>query len=726
MDENLLNQQLNPVQRKAVEDTEGAVLVLAGAGSGKTRVLTHRICHIVNTGLAKGWNVLAVTFTNKAAAEMKERIAAMLGEDNNVWVSTIHSFCSSVLRRFIGKLGYESNFSIYSEADRERVIKRVLREKHVENQDDEMGEVISRVKNEDIKPVEFLRVFGKEQGELFYEVYDAYERSMKDNNALDFDDLLLKTRELFLNHPDALEYYQDKLKYIHVDEFQDTNAVQMELINLLAAKHGNLFVVGDDDQSIYGWRGAKIRNILDFDKKYPDAKVYKLEQNYRSTPQILSVANNVIKHNKSRHEKTLFTEKNAGARVEFYNAYNDRQEADFVVDTISSLIRYEGYSAKDFAILVRNNSLSRLFEQRLNSARMSYRVYGGFKFFDRKEVLDVMAYLRILINSRDNEAVERIINVPRRGIGETTVEKLVEVAKTRGTDLFGALETAATSGDFNGKTAQKLSEFHQLLSRLFGLLELPLYELVKNLVEIVDFESSLKSTDKEEDYNRWLNIEEFVNYVKEYADKTPNANLIDFVASCTLVTTGDVDNGEFVTVATIHAVKGLEFPVVFVAACEETILPSSIALKESEENGLEEERRLMYVAVTRAKERLFITSASQRFRYGQVQGAMQSRFIGEAKGGQATFSKSAPERGFAKSSGKKRADDVFVTSLLAKKEPPKPREKSAANVASGKRVSHPRYGEGIVLVVDGDTVSVLFKDLGVKKFSLSAAPLTVL
>lgn len=725
MQEDILTQELNSVQRQAVEDTEGAVLVLAGAGSGKTRVLTHRICHIIRSGLAYGWNILAVTFTNKAAAEMKERITSMLGEDNNVWVSTIHSFCSSVLRRFIDKLGYQSNFSIYSEADRERVVKRVLREKHIENQDDEMCDVISRVKNEDIKPLDFVRIFGEEQGELFYEVYEAYEQSMKDNNALDFDDLLLKTRELFQNHPDALEYYQNKLRYIHVDEFQDTNAVQMELIRLLAAKHGNLFVVGDDDQSIYGWRGAKIRNILDFDKNYPDAKVYKLEQNYRSTPQILNAANNVIKHNKSRHEKTLFTEKNAGARVEFYTAYNDRQEADFVVDTISSLCRYEGYTAKDFAILVRNNSLSRPFEQRLNSSRLSYRVFGGFKFFDRKEVLDVMAYLRILINSRDNEAVERIINVPKRGIGDTTVERLVQVAKERGSDLFGTLEHIQDYSEFNGKTAQKLLEFYQLLSRLFGLMDKPLYELIKGVVESVDFESSLKSSNKEEDYNRWLNIEEFVNYVKEYSEKTPNANLTDFVSSCTLVTSGDVDNGEFVTVATIHAVKGLEFPVVFIAACEETILPSAIALKESEENGLEEERRLMYVAATRARERLYITSASQRFRFGRVQGSMQSRFIGEAKGGEFAARKPQTEVKHSQFSGRQRADDAFVSGMLSQKATPKPRN-DGGKVASGKKVSHPRYGEGIVLVVDGDTVSVLFKELGVKKFSLAAAPLTVL
>lgn len=726
MEENILTQQLNSVQRRAVEDTEGAVLVLAGAGSGKTRVLTHRICHIIKSGKAYGWNILAVTFTNKAAAEMKERITAMLGEENDVWVSTIHSFCSSVLRRYIGKLGYQTNFSIYGEADRERVVKRVLREKHIENQDDEMCEVISRVKNEDIKPVEFRRIFGEEQGELFYDVYESYEQSMKDNNALDFDDLLLKTRELFTTCSEALEYYQNKLRYIHVDEFQDTNAVQMELIRLLAAKHGNLFVVGDDDQSIYGWRGAKIKNILDFDKNYPDAKVYKLEQNYRSTPQILTAANNVIKHNRSRHEKTLFTEKNAGARVEYYTAYNDRQEADFVVDTITSLCRYEGYTAKDFAILVRNNSLSRPFEQRLNSARMSYRVYGGFKFFDRKEVLDVMAYLRILINSRDNEAVERIINVPKRGIGDTTVEKLVEVAKSRGSDLFGTLDDLDTCEAFNGKTVKKLQEFRDLLSKLFGLLNKPLYELVKGVVETVDFESSLKGSQKEEDYNRWLNIEEFVNYVKEYSEKTPNANLTDFVASCTLVTTGDVDNGEFVTVATIHAVKGLEFPVVFLAACEETILPSSIALKEAEEDGLEEERRLMYVAITRARERLYITSASQRFRYGQVQGAMQSRFIGEAKGGEFAVKKQYSEYKRSPYYGRQRADNAFVSGMLQKQEPPKPRNTDGSKIASGKRVSHPRYGEGIVLVVNGDTVSVLFKELGVKKFSLSAAPLTVL
>ncbi len=727
---------LNKAQLDAVHCTEGPVLVLAGAGSGKTRVLTHRICYIVESGLARGWEILAVTFTNKAADEMRHRIATMLGEDCGVWVSTIHSFATQVLRKFIEKLGYGRNFSIYSEVDVERVIKRILREKGYDQIDpSDVRSAISYAKSQNVTPQDYMtKIDTTDAIEAYQEVYERYEERLKDNNALDFDDLLLKTVELFENHPDALQFYQRKFKYVHVDEFQDTNEIQMRIINLLSGYYGNLFVVGDDDQSIYGWRGAKIENILSFDKVYKDAKVFKLEQNYRSTSEILTVANNVIKHNTMRHDKTLFTERKAGVRVEIVPLYNDRQEAERIVDTIKHLKYYHHYKDSDFAILVRNTSLTRVFEQRLRGYNMNYKVFGGFKFYERKEILDVIAYLRIITNPSDDVAIERVINFPKRGFGDTSLERLVNYAKSINKDLFEVLsegidavvpKAAAKAGD----------DFYMLLCDLIDANKrMGVYDFVKYAVERIDFESEyvgekVKEKDKEESYNRWLNIQEFVNDVHEYSLRTPNASLEDFIATCTLVQNGDVDSGEFVTVATIHAVKGLEFPVVFIAGCEEGILPSSMANKgEDPEGALEEERRLMYVAATRAKDRLYITYTSQRFRYDRVVNSIPSRFVTEAKGDlpeerreQRPRAQQFGQKPVYKSTYQTQVDRSYQASTT----PPK---KSAADVAafkSGVAVSHPKYGDGTVIVVDQDTVTVLFKGAGLKKFVLSTAPLTV-
>ncbi len=726
-------QNLNQAQRQAVECTEGPVLVLAGAGSGKTRVLTHRIAYIINQNLARPYEILAVTFTNKAANEMKERICKMADGGIDVWVSTIHSFCTSVLRRFIELLGYKKSFTIYSEEDTERVIKRILREKHVEEESGDILSLISYAKSQGITPENFsLDLPSGLETETMQEVYKAYTETMKNSNALDFDDLLIKVAELFENFPEALEYYQNKLKYIHVDEFQDTNEIQLRIIKMLASKRRNLFVVGDDDQSIYGWRGANIENILNFDKDYPDAHVFKLEENYRSTPEILNVANNVIKNNKSRHQKTLYTERKNGTRVEYFSCYNDREEAERIISTIRNLKYYNGYQNKDFAILVRNNSLTRMFEQNLNSSRINYKVFGGFKFFDRKEVLDVFAYLRIFVNPDDNEAVERIINFPRRGIGETTVEKLVAISKENGVSLFDLIANIEKYSNFvSSATIKKLNEFYSLISDLIAdYKEKKLDEFVKCLVEKVDFENAYTTYDKdgkqkEDDYNRWLNIQELVSYTKQYVDNTGSDSLEDFLTGCTLQSKGDIDSGDFVTIATIHAVKGLEFPVVFIVACEENILPSQKTIRENE-NGVEEERRLMYVAATRAKDKLYISYTSQRFLYGQTKASLPSRFITEARG-ELQPKISSPNVQYVQH----KPVSTYATKIepqlktIEKTPPQKKSNDDIKKFVSGAVVTHPRYGDGTVIVVMDDTVTVLFKDVGVKKFVLSVAPLTV-
>ncbi len=727
---------LNQSQYEAVTCTEGAVLVLAGAGSGKTRVLTHRVCYIIEQGLAKGWEILAVTFTNKAAEEMRNRISTMLGDDYGVWVSTIHSFCTQVLRKYIEKLGYGRNFSIYGEQDVERVLKRILREKNFDQIDvDDVRGAISYAKSQNIKPGEYLdKIDSSDSNEAYQSIYEKYEERMQENNALDFDDLLIKVVELFENHIDALQYYQRRFKYIHIDEFQDTNEIQLRIIEMLAGGYGNLFVVGDDDQSIYGWRGANIENILDFDKVHKDAHVFKLEQNYRSTQEILTVANNVIRNNVMRHDKTLFTDKKGGVRVEIIPLYNDRQEAERIIDTIKHLKYLYGYKDSDFAILVRNTSLTRVFEQRLRDCNINYRLFGGFKFYERKEILDVIAYLRIVTNPSDDVAIERVINFPRRGFGDTSLEKLINYAKSKGEDLFDVL-----SGNLDGvlpKAAAKAAgDFYELLCDLIDHnRSMNPLDFVKYSIERIDFESEyvgekVKEKDKEDAYNRWLNIQEFVNDVHEFSSKNPSASLEDFIATCTLVQNGDVESGAYVSVATIHAVKGLEFPVVFIAGCEEGILPSSMFNKgENPEKALEEERRLMYVAATRAKDRLYITYTSQRFRYDRVVNGIPSRFIQEARGGLPAEEKKVEAPPIRKPMFRSNYQTQIDTSYKPATSSSVPQEKTFDEIAkfkSGVAVSHPRYGDGTVIVVDQDTVTVLFKGAGLKKFVLSTAPLTI-
>lgn len=738
--------QLNAAQRQAVEDTEGYVLVLAGAGSGKTRVLTHRVAYLIKEKGVESYRILAITFTNKAANEMKERLDRLLGEDNEVWISTFHSLCAAILRRHAKQLGYGDNFSIYDESDARRQIKKILREKRLDEA--KLADVylgyIGDAKSRGLTPdAYYADINGSiDDADLIREIYERYQELLTQANAMDFDDLLYKTKELFLRCPDVLEYYRNRFRYIHVDEFQDTNGVQYELVKLLSSKHGNLFVVGDDDQSIYSWRGAVVGNILHFDREFPEAKVYRLLQNYRSTSSILDTANRVIACNKERHPKELFTERGKGVRTEYFEAYSDYQEADWVVDNILSLKRFSGYTNKDFAILVRANSLTRLFETRLSQSRLDYRVLGGFRFFDRAEIQNVIAYMRMIANPRDTEAIERIINFPRRGIGDTTVEKLASYARNNGTDLIDViLDFALTREIAGGAAANKVAEFAAVFSDLLAAKEKPLKEFVEFLINRVDFRSAY-ATGKEEDETRFENIVEFVRQIGDFVkNNAGKATIDDFLQNVALMPerSDEIHDDDNVTVATMHAVKGLEFKVVFIVGCEEDIFPSSRTIAEG---NLEEERRLMYVAVTRAQERLFISCAHKRYRFNRPTEMLPSRFIAESRGtpekrdaygvyeSRKAYIEGRPSRSQAVFEPEAKPKRTFVSDTIVKPAPSKMVEKDMSGFVGGAKISHPKYGEGVIVLVQGEgankSATVNFPGIGVKKFIIQLAPIKLI
>lgn len=734
---------LNESQKKAVMDTEGAVLVFAGAGSGKTRVLTYRVAHLISKGV-NPWNILAITFTNKATLEMKERLRSMLGDSNDVWIYTFHALCAKILRFNASKMGYNNNFSIFNESATERTLKRVMREKHLEEKQylDKIRHHISKAKNAGLDPDNYfdhIRLKTKDAMTIV-ECYQRYEDILKESNAMDFDDLLIKTIDLFRGHQDVLEYYQNRFQYIHVDEFQDTNAVQLELAKMLSGKHKNIFVVGDDDQSIYGWRGADVRNILDFENFFDKVTIHKLTQNYRSTQEILDVANNVICKNKARSEKKLFTDKEKGVKTLYKVAYNDHQEAEWVIENIVNLRYHREYKNSDIAILLRTNSLTRLFETKLRDKGIMYKVYGGYRFFDRKEIQDILAYLRMLINPLDNEAVTRIINFPKRGIGDSTVAALENYCQQKGISLFDGIMDIEYNQDLAPSIKNKLMIFKELLSDLLSTKSTySLYDFVIYLIEKLELERIYSQTEKKEDENRWDNTIEFISHVKDFTKKNPQASLEEFLQ--TVVLESDVENVEDqdkLILGTMHSVKGLEFKAVFIAGCEEGIFPSIMSMNEGDQ-GIEEERRVMYVAITRAKERLHISCAQRRFRYNKEQSYIPSRFLYEAMGEQPSVSpKEKPQEGFFERNYKSISYDEAYPLSQRKTEylPTKPtiqiaKEKvyntNTNGFVTGAKVKHKRYGIGTIIVVEGDgmakTATITFNGLGIKKFALSNAPL---
>lgn len=762
--------KLNPEQIKPVLDTEGAVLVLAGAGSGKTRVLTSRIAYLVEEKEVYPSSILAITFTNKAANEMKERLSRMVDGAEKMWICTIHSMCVRILRQYAERIGYNKNFSIYSDTERNNVVKKSFAEC---GYDDEklLKNVkfhIANAKTLGLSPEEYAQKSGdvKNIGDIC-RVYAAYQAHLKAYNALDFDDLLTQTLRLLETDKDALEYLSGKFRYIHVDEFQDTNRVQYEIVRLLSSVHGNLFCVGDDDQSIYGWRGAKIENILEFEKDFKGAKVYKLEQNYRSTKNILKLANTVIKNNGRRMEKQLWTENGEGAEANYFQAETESDEALYVARTISDLMRGEHYEVSDFAVLMRINALTRSFEQEFSKYNIPFKVFGGFRFYERKEIKDLLAYLRIINNPFDSEAVSRVINVPKRGIGAKTVETLEAHAERTGLSVYDAVldvdELPLTAG-----SRQKVKAFGALLKNLvIKGMEESADALVRDVINDSGI-LSMYADDTDESINKKANIDEFVNSVDEFCKLNKGATLADFLNQVTLSSdTDEMDESEYVTLATIHSVKGLEFKTVFVVGMEENIMPVSRAANSDDD--LEEERRLMYVAITRAREHLYLTRSKSRYLYGKREMTMPSRFIGElgfesprspyesyarraadsyssySRGGYSGYSSYG--RKFSRAAD---SDDFGYYSDL----PPEPQKaapafnaaaayKQAARPAApsagakdlsafkaGVKVRHPKFGEGMIVGTKGQggalVVNVSFPGLGIKALSAQLAPLTII
>lgn len=750
-------ENLNPEQKKPVLDTEGAVLVFAGAGSGKTRVLTARIAYLLEGKNVDPYNILAITFTNKAAREMKERLEKITPLANDCWVSTIHGMCVKILRSSIGLVeGYNSNFTIYSETDKDRVLKRIIQSLNIESENilKNAKYHISNAKNKFLTPDQYMLEYSSYDAiDKYVNIFKEYNKELKKCNALDFDDLLVMTLNILIQHKEVADKYSQRFKYILVDEFQDTNKIQYDIIKILASYHKNIFCVGDDDQSIYGWRGAEIKNILDFSKSFKDSKVYKLEQNYRSTKRILDLANTIIKNNKERSTKSLWTDNDLGERVETFVANDELAEAQYTAIQIKRLIA-DGASCSDFAVLMRLNALSRAYEQEFTKYGIPYKVYGGFRFFERKEIKDITAYLRILSNPLDDEALLRVINVPKRGIGDKTISVLTEYSKSNGLALIDGIFDAEKL-DLSSGAKSKLLAFKKLIITLMRDMSVDnLVDLFDNVVNKTDFNSQFdESTD--EGKEKLMNVSELKSSVVEFAKMNPQSGLSEYLNSITLSTdTDDINDGNFVTVATIHSVKGLEFNTVFICGLDDNIFPISRAVGEP--NEMEEERRLMYVAITRAKKRLYITRANSRFLFGGRTYTAPSKFLNELseKLGLKPKVKERVENDYSYSQGSYSSyknyndNDVEpsksygVTSNFArsymrnlggvKSQNSGATVKVTSNIGykPGKKVNHKKFGVGTIITVKqsgkNTVCDVAFKGVGVKSLVVEFAPMELI
>lgn len=736
-------ESLNDEQKSALNAIDGAVLVTAGAGSGKTRLLTHRVAFLIDQKRVSPYNILAITFTNKAAGEMRERISQMVEGADKVWISTFHSMCAKILRREISALPpYDKNFTIYSDTESEKAVKDIFEERSIFDEKDKLKKSLfyhlSAWKNGVMSLQEYLDCHSDDEDmRKIGMLMSVYEDKLARLNALDFDDLLRKTYDLFKNNPDILNRYATRFEYILVDEFQDTNTVQYELVKMLASVHGNVFAVGDEDQCIYSWRGANFKNIFSFKKDFPNVKVFKLERNYRSTSSILNVANNVIKNNLTRLDKNMWTDKGEGEKPVLYNAYDERDEALYVAKEIEKLT-CQGFEYRDIAVLMRVNALSRSFEEAFLSYNIPHRIFGGFKFYERVEIKNIISYLRIFVNKRDDISFERIVNFPKRGIGEGGLEKLRALAEGR-----PLVETVCSELIFNQPALnKKLASFISTYKNLDQEDKKPLSDFVKKVISGFEIKGAY-SSGSEEDLNRLLNIEQFISSVKEYESLNPDATLGDFLESITLKADSDeIGESGAVTIATIHAVKGLEFRAVFLVGMEEGLLPISRAIGNNSE--IEEERRLLYVALTRAEERLFITHCSKRYMYGESQYQSPSRFCrelgllgleqGTSLRSQNDFT--ASHRLASQMNGYNKpyktydgGVNIFEKTNFFKKE--KKEESPVKDVSIykvGQKVSHPRFGQGEIVSItpDGLVGDIVFDGVGKKSLMLELAPLEIL
>lgn len=762
---------LNDEQKKGVLTTEGPVLILAGAGSGKTRVLTHRIAYLIEEQGVNPYHIMAITFTNKAAGEMRERVDNMIGYGSeSVWVATFHSTCVRILRRYINRLGYDTNFTIYDADDQKTLIKDICKRLEIDtklHKEKTFMGVISSAKDELVDPIEFAnRAAGDYNKRIQAQVYMEYQRELRQNNALDFDDLIFKTVELFKLDKEVLNYYQERFRYIMVDEYQDTNTAQFELIRLLASKYKNLCVVGDDDQSIYKFRGANIYNILNFEKHFPDATVIKLEQNYRSTQNILDAANGVIANNVGRKEKALWTDNGAGEKIHFEQLESGYEEADFVTRDISSLVRKGEYTYRDCAILYRTNAQSRQFEERFIVSNIPYKIVGGVNFYSRKEIKDILAYLKTIANGRDDLAVKRIINVPKRGIGATSIGKVTAYALANELTFYRAL-TVATEIPGLGKAAAKITPFVDFIREMRLKLDqgMSLTALAREIIETTGYIQELEAEGTDEALDRIENIEELISKIKIYEDEAEHPTLHEFLEEVALI--ADIDsvdeNSDYVVLMTLHSAKGLEFSNVYLVGMEDGLFPSKMAIWGEEGGGaeLEEERRLAYVGITRAKKRLTITAARARMLHGETQFNRVSRFVKEIPvhllGGEIyePKPKDAPVEDNAYQKAKKafRAsatsyssyggfDQSYQRSTFGASKSKAPvytpvsnqrsfasanTQSAALDYAVGDRVRHIKFGEGEVMaIVEGGRdyeVTVDFDKAGTKKMFASFAKL---
>ena len=751
---------MNDRQAEAVQTTEGPLLIMAGAGSGKTRVLTHRIAYLIDEKMVNPWNILAITFTNKAAREMKERAAALNPATQDCLIATFHSMCVRILRREADHIGYNRNFTIVDPGEQRTLMKRILKNLNLDpkkwNERAILG-TISNAKNDLIDEVAYANLAGDIYTEIVAKCYTAYQKELRQSEAMDFDDLIMLTLRLFDQNPDVLTYYQQRYQYIHVDEYQDTNHAQYQLVKLLASRFKNICVVGDADQSIYGWRGADMQNILDFEKDYPEAKVVLLEENYRSTKTILQAANEVIRNNRNRRPKNLWTQNEDGEEIVYYRANDEQDEALFVARTIDQLSR-EGYSHKDFAVLYRTNAQSRTVEEALLKANIPYTMVGGTKFYSRKEIRDVISYLNLIANPSDNISYERVVNEPKRGIGPGTVEKIRDFAASQEISLLEASANIMLS-PVKGKAAQAVYEFANLILDLRDRLDdYSVTELVELVLKKTGYAAALAAQATLESQARIENIEEFLSVTKNFdespdnpADETGLDKLSRFLNDLALI--ADTDDGDMesseVTLMTLHAAKGLEFPVVFLVGMEENVFPLSRASEDEDE--LEEERRLAYVGITRAEKILYLTNANSRLLYGRTNYNQPTRFLREISSdllnyqGLARPANSSFKVSYTNSDTSKFGQGMSLAQALQeRKRQAAPSSISTNSLPFGKSsqsqpskpevawaigdiAHHKKWGDGTVLAVSGSgnsqELKISFPEVGLKKVLASIAPI---
>lgn len=752
MHEHHLLSGLNPKQQEAVLKTEGPLLIMAGAGSGKTRVLTHRMAYLLEEKGVNPWNILAITFTNKAAKEMKDRVIRIVGPiGNDMWVSTFHSMCVRILRREAEQIGYSRNFTISDQSETETLMKRIVKERNLDPKKYEPRMILGKIstaKNELLTPKAYANMTGNPFDQIVAECYQSYQRALENAQSMDFDDLIMLTVRLFEEHPDILMYYQNKFHYIHVDEYQDTNYAQYQLVRLMAKKFENICVVGDADQSIYGWRGADMTNILNFEHDYPKAKVVLLEQNYRSTKNILKAANGVISNNQNRKEKNLWTDNDDGERITYYRAQSEHDEARYIVSTMQEQKEKMGRKYGDFAILYRTNAQSRVIEDTLVKSNIPYKMVGGRKFYDRKEIKDVMAYLRLLSNPADDLSFNRIINVPKRGIGTVSLERLYAFADQYQYSYLEAAQNVALS-PLTGKAAKETANFAKTITDLQKMAEfLSITELVEEMLKKTGYLETLKQEGTLEAESRIDNINEFLSVTQEFERLNEGeSDLVTFLTDLALVS--DLDNveeepQEEVTLMTLHAAKGLEFPVVFIIGMEEGVFPSYRSLMEEAE--MEEERRLAYVGITRAEQQLYLTNAYSRLLYGRTQNNPASRFLEEMAEDVLEMANGAARSPFLAASTsnepttyQQRWKNERYQRAFSETHQPKVKTETQSisqkgnsgadklTWKTGDKASHKKWGVGVVVQTSGEgdglQLDIAFKDIGIKRLLASFAPI---